>query len=102
MPERINANWVAVISIDTASRWRLVGIWNEPTSESLVPDGQPVAVIPVEDLDAVAAAIDEQEQVAGRGVLAEGSGHQAGERIEAFAEIGSWGVQEHSDGMTGG
>ena len=37
--------------------------------------------------------------MAGGGVLAEGGSHQPAERIEAFAEIGGRGVQEHADGM---
>ena len=59
MPERISDSWVAVISIDTA----LAGSWESGTClgfESLVPDRQTVT-IPVEDLEAVAASIDEQE-----------------------------------------
>ena len=34
MPERISDNWVAVISMDTASAGA-VGIWNEPVSSRL-------------------------------------------------------------------
>src|SRR5258708_5041843 len=34
-----------------------------------------------------------------RWILAEGCGHQAAERIEAFAKIGGRSVQEHADGM---
>ena len=41
-----------------------------PGLESLVPDGQPVA-IEVEDLDPISAAVDEEEEMAGQGVLAE-------------------------------
>src|SRR3954453_21810160 len=38
--------------------------------ESLVPDGQAVT-IEVEDLDAISASVDEEEEMAGQGVLAE-------------------------------
>ena len=51
--------------------------------ESFVPDRQTVA-IPVEDLETVAASIDEQEQVAGRRVLGEGCGHQPGDASKPF------------------
>ena len=96
MPERINANWVGHISIATASR-ATTGSWNEP-SRAFVPDRQAVA-IPVENLEAVAASIDEQEQVAGRRILGKGGGYQAGKCIKAFAEIGGRSVEEHSAGM---
>ena len=97
MPERISDNWVGVISIDTASvaaRWDL----ERADFESLVPDRQAVT-IPVENLDAIAASIDEQEQVAGGWILAKGGGHQAAECVKAFAEIGGRRVEEHADGM---
>jgi hypothetical protein len=35
MPARISDNWVAVISIDTASV-EVLGIWNEPISSRLI------------------------------------------------------------------
>src|SRR5271157_5311247 len=50
--------------------------------ESFVPDREAIT-IPVEDLDAVATPIDEQEKVAGRRVLSKGGSYQAGERVEA-------------------
>ena len=86
-----------LISIDTASR-AIAGSWNEPVSSRLYQIARP-SPIPVEDLEAVTASIDEQEQVTGRGILGKGGGHQAGQRIEAFAEIGGRSVEEHSDGM---
>ena len=84
-------------SRSTPHRGAIAGSWNEPGFESFVPDRQTIT-IPVEDLEAIAASIDEQEQVTGRRVLAEGGGHQPGERIKAFAEIGGRGVKEHADG----
>ena len=60
--------------------------------KSLVPNRQTIA-IPVENLEAIAASIDEQEQVAGRWVLSKGGAHQAGECVEAFAKIGCWCVK---------
>jgi hypothetical protein len=42
----------------------------------LVPDRQTVA-IPVENLEAITAAIDEQEQVTGHRILGKGGRHQA-------------------------
>ena len=56
--------------------------------KSFVPDRQPITAIPVEDLEAIAASIDEEKQVAGREILAKGGGHQSGKRVEAFAEVG--------------
>ena len=55
--------------------------------ESFVPDRQTIA-IPIENLETVAASIDEQEQVTGCRILAKRGGNQAGKRIEAFTEIG--------------
>ena len=40
MPERISDNWVAVISIDTASV-AVAGIWNEPISSRLYQIAKP-------------------------------------------------------------
>jgi hypothetical protein len=65
---------------------------------SLVPDRQAVA-IPVEDFDAVATAIDKQEQVTGSQILGKGSDHKTRERIGAFTEIGRRSVEENPDGM---
>ena len=49
--------------------------------KSLVPDGQAVA-IEVEDLDPIAAAVDEQEEMTGQGVLIEALLDQSGEAVE--------------------
>jgi hypothetical protein len=51
--------------------------------ESLVPDGQPVP-IEVEDLEAISAAVDEEEEMAGQGVLAEALPDQPGEAVERW------------------
>jgi len=67
--------------------------------QSLVPDCQPVAVVPIEDLEPIAASIHEQEEMTRRWILAEGGGHQARKRIEAFAEIVGGSVEEHPDWM---
>ncbi len=93
MPERISASWVGVISIDTASRGygNLERAW---CFESFVPDGQSVAV-PVEDLEAIAASVHEQEKMAGRRILRKGCDHQTGKGVETFAKIGRWSVEEH-------
>jgi hypothetical protein len=64
--------------------------------ESLVPDRKAVT-IPVENLKAIAAAIDEQEQVTGRRILGKGGSHQAGQRVEAFTEVGGWSVEKYTN-----
>ena len=49
--------------------------------EPLVPDDQAV-MIPEEDLEPIAAAVEKEEEMAGQGVLAEAFPNQAGETIE--------------------
>src|SRR5947209_8605053 len=61
--------------------------------EPLVPDGQAV-VIPEEDLDPISAAVEEEEEMAGQGVLAEAFPNQAGEAVEALAHIGGLGAEK--------
>ena len=51
--------------------------------ETFIPDGQPVAV-KVDDLDPVPAAVEEEEEMAGKRVLAEALLDQTGEAIERF------------------
>ena len=65
MPERISDNWVGVISIDTAPSVTAWELERARVLEPFVPDRQPVT-IPIENLNAITASIDEQEQVAGR------------------------------------
>jgi hypothetical protein len=52
--------------------------------ESFVPDRQPIS-IKVEDLDPIPAAVEEQEEMAGQGVLPKALLDQSAETIEAFA-----------------
>jgi hypothetical protein len=52
-----------------------------PGLESLVPDGQTVA-IEVENLDPISAAVDEEEEMAGQGILADALPDQPGEAVE--------------------
>src|SRR4051795_11780319 len=65
--------------------------------ESLVPDGQAVT-IEVEDLDAISASVDEEEEMAGQGVLAEALLDQPAEAVEALAQVGGPGAEEDADG----
>jgi|GEM_PF-6077580 len=52
--------------------------------EPFVPDGQAVAAIPVEDLDAVAVSVEEEEEVSGGGGLTKGVGDDAGEAVKEW------------------
>ena len=65
--------------------------------ESLVPDGQAVA-IEVEDLDPIPAAVEEEEEMAGQEVLAEAFLDQAREAVEALAHVGGPRAEEDPDG----
>ena len=65
----------------------------------LVPKGQAVA-IPVEDLDAVAAAISEDEEVSRKWILADHVADQSGEAIKAVAHVGGFDGEE--DAQRGG
>ena len=56
--------------LDAAGRG--VGEAEGPAFEPLGPDGQAIAV-PVQDLDAIAALVDEDEEVAGEGIELEGA-----------------------------
>src|SRR5205807_2307079 len=55
--------------------------------EPLGPDGQAIAV-PVQDLDAIAPLVEEDEEVAGEGIQREGTGDQGGEAVEALPHVG--------------
>ena len=68
-----------------------------PGLEPLVPDGQAVA-IEVEDLEAIPAAVDEEEEMAAEEVLAEAFLDQAREAVEALAHVGGPGAEEGADG----
>ena len=62
IPERIIAS-CAGSQLD-AVRWPACGHLEASGLESLVPDGQPVGV-EVEDLDAIPAAVEKEEEMAG-------------------------------------
>src|SRR5512135_1986994 len=68
--------------------------------EPLVPDGQAVAV-EIKDLEAIAATVDEEEEMAGQGVLCEAFLDQAAECVEALAHVGGPGAKEDPDGRGG-
>jgi hypothetical protein len=59
------------------------GHLERPGLEPLVPDGQPVA-IEVEDLEAIPAAVDEEEKMAAEEVLSEASLDQARQAVERW------------------
>src|SRR3954471_13235255 len=73
------------------------GHLERPGLEPLVPEGQAVAV-EVEDLEAIPAAVDEEEEVAAEEVLAEAPPDQAREAVEALAHVGGPGAEEGADG----
>jgi hypothetical protein len=51
-------------------------------------------MVPEEDLDPIAAAVDKQEEMAGQRVLAEAFLNQAGEAVEALAHVGGPGAEK--------
>lgn len=61
--------------------------------EPLVNDGQPVS-IPPEDLHAITSAVEEEKEVTGERVLAEGFGDEAAEPVEPLAEIDGLSVEK--------
>src|SRR5512135_3108946 len=65
--------------------------------ESLVPDRQPVA-IEVEDLEAIPAAVEEEEEMAGQEVLSEALLNQPRKAIKTFAHVCRSGTEEHAHG----
>src|SRR5689334_21017721 len=73
------------------------GHLERPGLEPLVPEGQAVA-IEVEDLEAIPAAVDEEEEVAAEEVLAEAGADQPREAVEALAHVGGAGAEEGADG----
>jgi len=64
--------------------------------QPLHPDGEAVAV-PPEDLEAVAAARAEDEEVTRQRVVAEGLAHERGERVEALAHVAGLDGEEDPD-----
>src|SRR5262249_36255403 len=65
--------------------------------KSLVPDDQPVTV-KIEDLHAISAPVEEEEEMAGQEVLIEALLDQAGKAVKPFAQIRRSGAKEHADG----
>jgi hypothetical protein len=63
----------------------------------LVPDRQAV-MIEIEDLDAIPAAVDEEEEMAVEEVLAEAFLDQPGEAVEALPHVDRSGAEERADG----
>src|SRR5512135_3313581 len=68
-----------------------------PALEPLGPDGQAIAV-PVQDLDAIASLVDEDEEVAGEGIDREATYDQRGEAVEALTHIGRFFGKVNTDG----
>ena len=62
----------------------------------LCPDGQAIAV-PIEDLDAIAPLVDEDEEMTGEGIQRQ-AGSQGEEPVEAFAHVGRFGGEIDADG----
>src|SRR5271166_4552763 len=67
--------------------------------ESLVPDDQAVW-LPEEDLDAIAAAVEEQEEMSGERILPEMLVDHSQEAVEALAHVG--GPRAKKDAHSGG
>src|SRR5262249_52953176 len=65
--------------------------------KSLVPDRQPVTV-KIEDLDAIPAPVEEEEEMAGQEVLAEALLDHSREAVEPVAHVGRSGAKEYADG----
>ena len=94
MPASSAASSAVVISTRLAvASGKAVG----PAFEPLGPDRQPVT-IPVQDLDAIPALVDEDEEVTGEGIEREGTGDQGGEAVEAFPHVGRFFGEVDTDG----
>src|SRR5271157_5351461 len=65
--------------------------------EPLVPDHKPIA-IKIKHLDAIPAAVDEEEEMAGQEVLAEAFLDQPREAIEALAHVSGPGAEKNAHG----
>jgi antitoxin component of MazEF toxin-antitoxin module len=63
----------------------------------LIPDGQAV-MIKVEYLDAIPAAVDEEEEMAVEEILAEALRDEAREAVEALPHVDRSGAKERADG----
>jgi hypothetical protein len=74
--------------------WELESACFEP----LVPDDVAVA-IPVEDFDAITPAVEEEEEMTRKGILAEVFADDGGERIEAFAQVDRGDMEEDPHGI---
>ena len=105
MPASSAASSAVVISTRLAvASGRRIG----PAFEPLGPNRQPVT-IPVQDLEAIPALVDEDEEVTGEGIERQGTGDQGREAVEAFPHVGRFfgevdtygGAQpEHGDSST--
>ena len=65
--------------------------------EPLVPERVAIAV-PVEDLEAIAAPISKDEEMAAEGIQADGRGGEGSEAVESLPEIRWPNGQENADG----
>src|SRR4051794_33611508 len=58
-----------------------------PAFKPLGPDGHPIAV-PMEDLDAIAPLVDEDEEMTGEGIESQAARRQGGQAVKALAHVG--------------
>ena len=65
--------------------------------ESLVPNDQAVG-LPEEDLDAIAAAVEEQEEMSGERILTKKLVHHSQKPVEAFSHVSRPGAKENAHG----
>src|SRR3954466_1538966 len=65
--------------------------------EPFGPDGQPIA-IPIQDLDAIAPLVEEDEEVSREGIELEGTGRQRGQAVKALAHVGGFPGEIDPDG----
>ncbi len=64
--------------------------------ESLGPDGQTIAV-PIQDLDAIATLVDEDEEMTGEGIERQAARCQGGQAVEALAHVGRFFGEVNAD-----
>src|SRR5437660_1314248 len=81
--------------LEALGRWRREA--EAAAFQPLVPQRITITV-PVEDLEAVAAAVAEDEEVAREGVLPDDRGREGRQRVESLAEVGRLDGQEDADG----
>jgi hypothetical protein len=87
------------LELDGGARSGLLGELKRSRLEPFVPDRQAVGV-PVKDLDAIASAVEEEEEMAGEKILlGETLADESGEAVEAFSEVDSGCVEENPQGM---